>query len=803
MATPSTFKEIKEAISSILVDTTRTAGQIAGEDLAFHRSSNPEITPLIEKQNSRLLQLAQNLVRVSASGTEVPVPRLPDADAVEDNWRGIVDVIDNLLEKADACLDEYTGVIQRLPASQEIPPPKSSTPVRKQVPSRNFRNQNIPKPQLQFEKIPTNDETTPFMPLLRSKPHNVVPLEQSLGATRNSGLRPNPYQTEIAQSKYPASTYLKSDPIPYLPLKSTEAKLVDTPEAVTAMLEELRAAKEIAVDLEHHDTHSYVGLVSLMQISTRDKDWIVDTLKPWREELQVLNEVFADPNILKVLHGSSMDIIWLQRDLGLYVVGLFDTYHASRILGYTKHSLASLLTRFVGFDADKQYQMADWRIRPLPDQMFDYARSDTHFLLYVYDNMRNELIERSDSSQPDGNLVEEVLKRSKEEASQRYERPTYDAEHGKGVIGWYNILYRTPALLSKEQFAVFRAVHRWRDTVARHEDESVHHVMPRHVLFSIAREMPLDKPSLLGCSHPISSLLRERAGELLGIVRNAKIAGATGPELMEIIQDREANRLKSKLEAGAADNGGLAIVSAADQAVPPTQTLTSKLPIRINRSQFWGSTMSSTAGNAQISSLRLALPLPQLTAQIFDDKQSVTARSSQVEPGARAEHQFVRERKPIEDDVFVVKQLGGSRKRKVSELQDVPILAGAPTDNPTLNGTSRSLDKGTEISLNKVDEEQVAREKAERKAQRKAQKKLGKEQYEGEKSKQGDGTEGQVESEAFDYANAPSVLHAKRDNNDRTGSKKSFDPYAKSLDAPKGMRKSKKEIAGKSFTFKK
>lgn len=75
---------------------------------------------------------------------------------------------------------------------------------------------------------------------------------------------------------------------------------MDTPEAVAAMLEELRSAKEIAVDLEHHDTHTYVGLVSLMQISTRDKDWIVDTLKPWREELQVLNEVFADPNIVKV-----------------------------------------------------------------------------------------------------------------------------------------------------------------------------------------------------------------------------------------------------------------------------------------------------------------------------------------------------------------------------------------------------------------------------------------------------------------------------------------------------------------------
>lgn len=67
-----------------------------------------------------------------------------------------------------------------------------------------------------------------------------------------------------------------------------------------SMLQELKMAKEIAVDLEHHDEHSYIGIVSLMQISTRDKDWIVDTLKPWRRELQILNEVFADAKILKV-----------------------------------------------------------------------------------------------------------------------------------------------------------------------------------------------------------------------------------------------------------------------------------------------------------------------------------------------------------------------------------------------------------------------------------------------------------------------------------------------------------------------
>lgn len=197
----------------------------------------------------------------------------------------------------------------------------------------------------------------------------------------------HPYETEITRYSYPQSVYTRADPIKSRPFETTTATFVDTLEGVHSMLAELRKANEIAIDLEHHDTRSYIGIVCLMQISTREKDWIIDTLKPWREELQILNEVFADPRILKVsgqishfsellvltvkvFHGSHMDIIWLQRDLGLYVVGLFDTYHAARALGYPQASLASLLSRFVKFDADKQYQMADWRVRygyfPLP-----------------------------------------------------------------------------------------------------------------------------------------------------------------------------------------------------------------------------------------------------------------------------------------------------------------------------------------------------------------------------------------------------------------------------------------------------
>lgn len=39
-----------------------------------------------------------------------------------------------------------------------------------------------------------------------------------------------------------------------------------------------------------------------------------------------------------------------------------------------------------------RYQLADWRVRPLPPDMLHYARCDTHFLLAVSDLLKKELL---------------------------------------------------------------------------------------------------------------------------------------------------------------------------------------------------------------------------------------------------------------------------------------------------------------------------------------------------------------------------------------------------------------------------
>jgi exosome complex exonuclease RRP6 len=79
---------------------------------------------------------------------------------------------------------------------------------------------------------------------------------------------------------------------------------------------------------------------------------------------------------------------------------MFDTGQASRVLQLKAFGLAFLLQTYCGVLADKKYQLADWRQRPLPAEMMKYAREDTHYLLYIYDCLKKELLEQGAKTSP-------------------------------------------------------------------------------------------------------------------------------------------------------------------------------------------------------------------------------------------------------------------------------------------------------------------------------------------------------------------------------------------------------------------
>lgn len=142
---------------------------------------------------------------------------------------------------------------------------------------------------------------------------------------------------------------------------------------------------------------------------------------------------------------------------------MFDTYQAAKQLNFEHRSLAYLLRRYCSIDVNKHFQLADWRIRPLPDELKLYAREDTHYLLYIYHILRNELIKQGNGS---SHILKSVIDQSTAVCKTRFEKP-FLTENS------HMLLYRKfKKLFDNKQMYAFKELYKWRDNIARIEDES-------------------------------------------------------------------------------------------------------------------------------------------------------------------------------------------------------------------------------------------------------------------------------------------------------------------------------------------
>lgn len=367
----------------------------------------------------------------------------------------------------------------------------------------------------------------------------------------------------------------------------------------------------------------------------------------------------------------------------------------------------------------------------------------------------------------------QVLQKSKETSLLRYEKQIYNAESGKGPGGWLGLLHKTSLLLNSQQFAVFKAVHAWRDKIARMDDDSTACVMPNHIISSIAKIMPMDMIALLGVVHPISHNVRSRAGDLLKIIQDAKVEGKDGPSMMDVLRPKAAGTGKASTPPVLAKPESRTLLAVVDD----TELVSTK-------SSFWGGAFGSslwdTPAAATVSQgLTLAVPLPKLSSEIFAtpaspalaDRSRLKTRSAVSPPQATPTKT---------NEPFVIKR-GSKRKSEiVSEGEDMDTIGEY------------------DISLNDIEPEvtQSKRDKASErveKKERKRQKKLAKAQMAEEE-----------DEEPFDYSKAESVMHGKNNGGERSSKrKKPFDPYTKSEDAPGRLRRLQSERPGKSHTFKK
>mmetsp|Transcript_33694 Transcript_33694/g.60496 ORF Transcript_33694/g.60496 Transcript_33694/m.60496 type:complete len:851 (+) Transcript_33694:51-2603(+) len=491
------------------------------------------------------------------------------------NFNLIVDSIDSILERVDGCLrDAKAGVSQEEVAeASDLSGSAGGGPAG----SSSFgSSRSAPKPQVRWRQLVDNDRTQ-FVPRIIVKHNQRTPLHARLvAAQRKVGLRsggpsdpesspvpdalrshleamgvgsrpedmvlPHPYEEELADLAWPDSFFAPCKAQRYNRMEDTPLVIVRTERDLRQMIQEIQATclgKEIAVDVEHHDFRSYRGFVCLVQVSTRQKDFLIDPFEIFAE-MHLLNEIFSDPRIVKVLHGADRDVMWLQRDFSVYLVNMFDTGQATRALKLQGgFSYANLVSHFCGVKLDKKYQTADWRERPLLQEMVYYARADTHYLLFCYDCLRNALLAQSGMASTSGvnlgittlesgdlqatqegvQLLQTVMEKSAGLCRFNYQEAPLDAGSlGMSLCERFGSKQRP---LETKQFSALRALVEWRDQLARRMDESLNYVAPDASLWRVSLAMPSTPMHLRSSCNPLPPTLQLHAQEVVDLICRA------------------------------------------------------------------------------------------------------------------------------------------------------------------------------------------------------------------------------------------------------------------------------------------
>lgn len=761
---------IKNVLSKV-VGTVRASNALAAQDIEFYSALDKDIKSTVGHLKDDLLDMINSIIfsiDEHASTIESGKDQLEGQD-----WKDYTNFIDNIFEIADRSIDILNSSHGINKDNNKMNHGSQFQYLEENINAANdhFDNKRISKPQLTFKRPVDNSESHPFKPLLTQKPNALKPLEECLRLVDEDAdgnipsHYPQPYQYEIENQEYNHDILVIKDPIPSKAWNDTDPIWIDQVDQIPGLVQDLSNYTELAVDLEHHDFRSYYGIVCLMQISTRDKDYLIDTIA-LRDDLSPLNKIFTDPMITKVFHGAFMDIIWLQRDLGLYIVSLFDTYHASKALGFPKHSLAYLLETFVNFKTSKKYQLADWRRRPLSKPLLAYARADTHFLLNIFDQLRNELIRQ--------NKLAFVLKESREVAKRRFEYSKYRPKINMPTVyspiekidPWRTLMYQYNIPLEKEKLV--KKLYIWRDTMARKDDESPRYIMPNQLLISLVAYTPIDAAGVVSVNTFITDTVRSNAKQIANMIKDYSTS----------LKDNNNNTPSITFM----DNA-LSISSQAGQSDIITLSHIKNIFVRFNGlvEKYSIEVMEKDKDNKDIVGMNQSKFLGQLTESnhimSYEENNPKMVSETALQSRHEAFMKLIDELNTVEYTIPVPNE----------EVSYTPMDTSINESSTTSNVISSAVTENKE-DMNEI----IVLKKIKR-------------DYTSSKKKNGHETENEEKIKIVDYSKEEKVLDSKRvteaDGNSKK-KKRAFDPFSQIHETVKAAKKRKNGVKGKNVSFK-
>ena len=276
-------------------------------------------------------------------------------------------------------------------------------------------------------------------------------------------------------------------------------QLVTSAPALARLMGELRKEPILALDTEASSFHRYKERICLIQLSTRNKTWLIDPLTI--DDMGPLGTALMDPNIEWVIHDADYDLRMLKKMYGYRAANVFDTMVSVELLNEPELGLAANLHKHFGVVLNKKFQKADWSKRPLSNDMLAYAAMDTTHLIAFRDILKAQLEARG------------RMAWAQEEFEALVHIPFAPVEEEPGYLR-----VKGAKALKPKQLAVLRELHAWREGLAEKLDRAPFMVLGNEVMIEASKEPPMDLQAFA---------LRKGVGE--------SIISRSGPAIMKAI----------------------------------------------------------------------------------------------------------------------------------------------------------------------------------------------------------------------------------------------------------------------------
>ena len=156
-------------------------------------------------------------------------------------------------------------------------------------------------------------------------------------------------------------------------------------------LNEIKDESLIALDTEFKRVDSYFPELCLIQIATKDKLECIDALAI--NNLEALFEKLYDKKTKWIVHSARQDIEALYYLSNRIPSAIFDTQIAASFLNFPLQvSYQSLTESLENIFLEKKFTRFDWKKRPLPTDVIEYALDDVKYLIPIYNKLLEKLI---------------------------------------------------------------------------------------------------------------------------------------------------------------------------------------------------------------------------------------------------------------------------------------------------------------------------------------------------------------------------------------------------------------------------